>query len=476
MDLTELLKAIENRPAGVAGMILANKYLAEIQGCLSGGGMCPVNVFQLADGDAWKKELDAAASRVCFSAPELSLDEKSINQSSGITDGAVMEYDCTLVPRTKDRDGDLVEPEGLMVDVRMPLLWQHLQLQPIGKHVRVLSQDKLALKCKFAIADIPLGRDAATLAKFGALRKSHGFLPVELEPFKRHDGAITGWHVKKASMLEGSLVSIPANAGSEIMQVYEKEFDGVCTAFSRSKLETPVVKQWAKGFFDKRPAMAPGVDLAAKTASAEQSPADTPPPQDGDTIRTKAVGENDFYLENSWEWISSKLRDGAAKFLRSKDIEIESDYWCNVIATFNDSAIICCTDYESGKYQQKCYLASWSRGADGKPQWTGDPSAVEVKSVVVAKALELATQRDEWRMKAVGANLAGMVSAEGKADSPAPQTQTLQDAANALLGKAFGGGHAMDEVYEALRTVHEGFGIIRDRREAEQWEKELASL
>lgn len=230
------------------------------------------------DESKWDKELADAASRLTYCDPFMEV--KSFNDGSGITAGAIMEYDAVLSSRRKDRDGDVLETKGLLIDAKMPLLWQHLQLQPIGKHVTVLSQDDDLVVCKFAIADTALGRDAATLTRFGALRKSHGFKPLagEVEPIEILKNAkgeillndkgqpiVRGWHVKKASVYEGSLVSIPSNVDGNVLRMYEKQFDGLATAYSRELLHDPLVKHWAKGIYDKRPVAVPGIDLVVKS-------------------------------------------------------------------------------------------------------------------------------------------------------------------------------------------------------------------
>ena len=240
------------------------------------------DVAKIGDETKWKSELADAAGRLTYCDDDMGI--KSFSDGTGITNGAVLEYDCVLSSRRMDRDGDILEPKGMNIDKSMPLLWQHLQLQPIGKHVKVLSQDDSLLQCKFAIADIALGRDAATLVKFGALRKSHGFKPIpgEFEPVdfvKNAQGAVVyndkgqplvkGWHVKKSNVYEGSLVSIPANADGNVLRLYEKQFDGLATAFSRDLLEDSLVKHWAKSIYDKRPVTVPGIDLVVKSGGRD---------------------------------------------------------------------------------------------------------------------------------------------------------------------------------------------------------------
>lgn len=223
----------------------------------------------LTQAKDFEKELANAADRLtfCDNDPEWI---KQFDESTSITPGAILEYDCILSTRTKDRDGDILETKGLVVDPAMPLLWQHAQFSPIGKHVKVLHQDEERLICKFAIADTPLGHDAAALVKFGALRKSHGFVPLEFEPLGTTKGAdghqyTTGWHVKRANVFEGSLVSIPANSDANLLAVYgQKSLDGLCTVYSRNMLRTDAVKEWAKALFDKRPVIAQGVSFESQ--------------------------------------------------------------------------------------------------------------------------------------------------------------------------------------------------------------------
>jgi hypothetical protein len=195
----------------------------------------------LRGGDAARKWLHKARKS-----------QKADDEGGGLADGACMEFDCVLTSKRQDRDGDVLEPAGADLDPRMPLLWQHIPIQPIGKLTKVLDRDDDAVRVRFAVADNALGRDAALLVSFGALRISHGFVPVEFEPLEDvgADDAVgegqegqEGWHVTKYRVLEGSVVSIPSNP------------DAVITAYSRKGLHHPLVKGWAKRFFDARPRM-----------------------------------------------------------------------------------------------------------------------------------------------------------------------------------------------------------------------------
>lgn len=309
ITLENLLDSIRTRKQVSAyGIGVASAYLQAIVPCLTGGELCPVKLFGLASGDLWQKELDEAAARLTYCNQDMADPEflsKSVREGTDITKGAVLEYDCILSSCRKDRDGDIVvQKGGLSVDLKMPALWQHIQVQPIGKHVALLDQDETQTKSRFALADTELGRDAATLVKFGALRKSIGFKPAKFEPVEIVKGAdgkdmVRGWHIKEASVMEGSLVSIPANADAQIISAsYAKEFDGLCTAHSRGLLKNTLVKHYAAGLYSQRPAQVRGVDLAAKETAVETKATLT---LGGATIELSSKGASGAQMAGSGE-------------------------------------------------------------------------------------------------------------------------------------------------------------------------------
>jgi len=291
--LNNILESLPYRDT-LWGIGTAERFLASVVPCFNGSDLCPTKLFQLADEGLWKKELAESAERLTYAIKEMhenDVMEKSIRSGADICRDAVMEYDCILSARSRDRDGDLLEQKnGLEIDSAMPLLWQHIRVQPIGKLVKTLSQTEDETRCRFAIIDTELGRDAAKLVAFGALRKSHGFVPkdfVPLETKRLSDGKeiVLGWHVKKSLCVEGSLVSVPSHDKGRIFRVYQKEFDGICTAFSRGELKSPIVSTWAKGFYDARPVVVAGADIKSEDNSAsgagDPTAGDVPDVQDG---------------------------------------------------------------------------------------------------------------------------------------------------------------------------------------------------
>jgi phage head maturation protease len=446
LTLDNLLESIRTRTS-VGGIGVAASHFRGLAKSIAAGS-CPSGIAV----NLWEKELAEAESRLTYcddamreikaidsASVEHTLRQKSADGTIEKT-GAILVYDCVLSSCSKDRDGDVIDQKGgLEVDANMPLLWQHIQISPIGKHIGVLSQDETFTKSRFAIADTALGRDAATLVKFGALRKSIGFKPFDFIPREIVKGAdgrdvVRGWHIKKSGCMEGSLVSIPANPDANILNAWAKEFDGLATAFSRGELKDGMVKHWAKGYYDLRPAQAPGVTLETKAATPPATKADEPLPADssgmnpdkiekcpdcsgtidaqgkctkcswhrpqneptkgGADLLTKmdeasglkyySSGTNPHPV-GSFEAVQYELNRTAASHMRGKGVPYSTDGYCHMLATFTDSAIICVEPYASNQ-RAKCYRVGWST-KDGVAAWDGEATEVKLETSVVEKAI-----------------------------------------------------------------------------------------
>lgn len=158
-------------------------------------------------------------------------------KTSALPEKTAMVIDFVLTSSRQDRDLDIILPKGVDVDLKMPLLWQHIAISPIGKYMETLSVTDDKIISRGAIADTILGQDVAFLIEFGALRISHAFIPSELEPISKES---SGWKINKCSVVEASAVSIPSNV------------DAVILASSRQKLFHPAVKLWAGRYFEER--------------------------------------------------------------------------------------------------------------------------------------------------------------------------------------------------------------------------------
>jgi hypothetical protein len=222
--------------------------------------------------------------------------------------GSIMEFEAIITSNRRDRDGDVLEPDGANVDPKCPLLWQHTPYQPIGRLIEVTHRGKDQVRGRFAIADTPLGRDAATLVEFGALRISHGFLPTEFEELKATKGAANegdtiGWHVKKYDMMEISLVSVPSNVDANILQ------------FDTRKLHHPLMKSFVEGLRRSRPVQVPGADFTK--SFQHNSTVEDKEPQWGDVDKTKLprkafADEGDADKVSSWSYPHHWVKDGGS--------------------------------------------------------------------------------------------------------------------------------------------------------------------
>lgn len=248
----DLLSSVRSRSMRSA-LTTADRYLATLQACLQEGS-CPQGLSNPLTPPEWQRELKEAETRFVYCggnvAPSAADPADAERHTSS---GAILELEAVITTTRRDRDGDILESAGAEVDPDAVLLWQHIPFQPIGKLVQVTEHTVDRVKARLSIANTELGRDAATLAAFGAVKISHGFEPRVFEPLPDN-----GWHIKRFEIFEVSLVSIPSNR------------DAVITAFSRRKLHSPLVREWAREMSQTRPTLVAGMDLGA--ASAPRTP------------------------------------------------------------------------------------------------------------------------------------------------------------------------------------------------------------
>lgn len=129
---------------------------------------------------------------------------------------ATGEYDGTFVLTTEaaDRDGDVIEASAwdLTNFLKNPIaLWQHDHKNPVGtwENVRVETGRIVA---DLKLASTNLARMTKQLIEDGVLKAvSVGFIPHEYENIEDEKGQVAGWLIKKAELLEASLVSVGAN-------------------------------------------------------------------------------------------------------------------------------------------------------------------------------------------------------------------------------------------------------------------------
>ncbi len=173
------------------------------------------------------------------------IDAKAIktagNDGASLGDGILASFAAVLTTNQEDRDHDILEPSGAVIDESMPLLWQHSQSDPIGRYVETVTRSAEKIVARFEVADTPLGRDTVLLLKLGILRVSIGFVPIETESRTTESGS--GYHIKKYEIVEVSLVSVPSNDQAVILSLTTKS------------LESQPVKAWVEHLTTKGKAM-----------------------------------------------------------------------------------------------------------------------------------------------------------------------------------------------------------------------------
>lgn len=227
MPTAELLEAIKSRKSR-SGIITADRYFREIEGCFD-GGFCPIENAGAKSEAEWGQALKDAETKLTYTHPRMRVVKRSVTKAPA--GEGILQFDCIVTTPRKDHDGDILLTKGAKLNKSAPLLWQHAHMMPIGKLVKQLKQSDEALHARFVIADTALGRDAATLVKLGALRISHGFEPTEWEPLKEDE---EGYLFKGFNIFEVSLVSLPSNE------------DAVITALASKSFDSSLVRGWQK--------------------------------------------------------------------------------------------------------------------------------------------------------------------------------------------------------------------------------------
>ncbi len=182
--LDELIASLKAR-TGIKGIATADSYLLHLAGCME-GGHCPIKGWDVSP-ERWAQTMKAAALSLTYHDDEMTVDSSMCKRTSQVTLGdappnSALVFEACFTSKKRDRDGDILEPKGCVPDQKMPLLWQHMPFEPIGKMLAITGQTDQRVMGQCAIASTELGEDAAKLTEFGALRISHGFRPLEFEP------------------------------------------------------------------------------------------------------------------------------------------------------------------------------------------------------------------------------------------------------------------------------------------------------
>jgi HK97 family phage prohead protease len=112
-----------------------------------------------------------------------------------------------------DRQGDVVVPAGMKVQLPIPLLWQHDHSKPIGTVISAeVRESGIWIEAKL-VEGIALADEAVKLTDARAIDAfSVGFRGLRSEPIA------TGLKFTSWDLYEVSVVSVPANAGARIQR------------------------------------------------------------------------------------------------------------------------------------------------------------------------------------------------------------------------------------------------------------------
>lgn len=218
---------------------------------------------------------------------------KSIDEEHRIIEG------IASTPKL-DRQGDVMESDGAVFTLPMPLLWQHRHDQPIGTVVAArATKSGIHIRAQIAKGVLPFIEDAWALIKSRLVRG----LSIGWHPIKAQQLSGGRLHVTKWDLLEVSAVTVPANADTNITLI--KSLDAAYLAAPGTRTHIPLI---------------PGASglrkgLSMSTPISEQIKAEQ------DTLQTKSVRlEELIQLENTDGALSAedvKERDGLTSGIES---------------------------------------------------------------------------------------------------------------------------------------------------------------
>jgi hypothetical protein len=387
-----LQKLLERRKQGVksGSLGLASDYLSMVIPCLDDAA-CDLSLHQDATAEQWMSAVKTAQQATVYTDPSaFILGGKGVNLAFGdadhladLTPGACMDYVTVLTSISEDRDEDVMHPKGANIDEKMPLLYHHNPIWPIGKMVNMVHRSDSIIKIKNSIVDTAMGNDAATLLEFGALRTSHGFRAKKLSERQGKSGC----NILEYDVYESSLVPIPSNA------------DAVVTLWSRGKLKHAVNKAWGEHLKKSLATQVVGGFTPPATKSCEcggtkttlvQTVAPRFPATKDLGIPARMGYDGQFWigvrLSKSWEWVAEELEEDAKEFLMGNGVRLKEYASVCVLGTFEDSAIVA-TISGDGDGGAAFYRCEWKMVGE-EPTFTGTPTAVELSVKIEGEETE----------------------------------------------------------------------------------------
>lgn len=253
-----LLEAIRNRKSKSDfnyGIITADCYVKTLQDCV---GLDACYRFACKGSTSFEDALKKAEKTLTYNNKDMVLEdiyEKSVQLKDKdgnrieLPKNTLMVFRHVLTTPTKDRDGDILRTEGATVDPNMLLLWQHVPTLPIGKMLGVAEHTDKGLSLISSIVDInELSHDSAVMIENKMGRFSHGFSADEFKELEEEDDgkSFCGFDITKFSIMEESLVSIPANTDAETEEIILSMVDG-------GKFTSHLMKEVGSSIRERRP-------------------------------------------------------------------------------------------------------------------------------------------------------------------------------------------------------------------------------
>lgn len=434
-ELLEAVKSRDQKPDSFGyGIITADRYVRTLLDAV-GSDSCyaAAATRHVSFDDVMQK----AAKTLVYSNPRMEVENKQTGafELPGAPPDFVLPKNTLMVldhwvttPRI-DRDGDILRSEGMVLDPKMLMLWQHVHTMPIGKYLYTLHHSEKGIRVASAIVDMgDVAHDAAVMAENDMLRFSHGFRAIEFEQMKADEGETTngGFEVTKGEIMEESGVSVPSNVDAET--------EGVMLSLIESgKLTSGIMKDYGKHLRDRRP-VTEGIRFQERNGDYERSiettnradfvavfktsgdgnenkPAGSgtgsqgkgkgqrtgPAPEEangqGQEDKAAASGEevtasrlitvdelkrHGGVLSGSWESIEHALSQKAKRYLIAMGTSIGEHDWAYLIGTFSDHTVVCVEKPEAGVIDEFRYFKiSWEI-KDSEPEFVGDPQSVDI--------------------------------------------------------------------------------------------------
>jgi len=431
---SELIAAVRARTGSKSsfgyGITTADRYVAGFRDCV---GIDKAYRHAAKGQTSFNDLMEKAARTLVYANPEMELEKATATASNfpgmlkGAPEGtelpknALMVFRHKLTTSTKDRDGDVLHSDGMVVDPKMLLLWQHIHTMPLGPYIYTHSQDEKALRVVSAIIDMnDVCHDAAVMADNGMARFSHGFKAVEFEKFKDEKGnEIGGFDIRKAEIMEESMVSVPANVDADTEEILLSLVEG-------RKLTSAVMKDVGQAIRAERAVRVPvtidlkmllngqevrdeggqpgekgrgegtkGTEPSAKADGGsggekqeEAGDEEMTCPECGSTDIVDGVCQECGYvfaegekvyadLAGSWEWIRNELNKQA----QQRFLVGNQHRWCYIEATFADTVIVQVCEEGS---EDKWFKIAWEM-KDGKPVLSDGEEEVQISAAVFSK-------------------------------------------------------------------------------------------